>query len=145
MATFTLRSDKATVPTRGSAHAAGYDLYAAEDAKIEPLCRQLIMTNLSVTCPPKHYARIAPRSGLAYRSGINVLAGVIDEDYTGDVGVILHNTGTDDMFKVTKGDRIAQLIFTPYHDGLPVRVVEEGETKTSAGGRGDKGFGSTGK
>ena len=85
------------------------------------------------------YARIAPRSGLALKKGICIGAGVIDQDYTGPLGVILFNHGQED-FTVTTGDRIAQLILEKCAT-LPVREVDQiGETT-----RGTGGFGSTGK
>jgi dUTP pyrophosphatase len=104
-------SDNATIPTQGTNFAAGYDLYAAEDATIVCGTRKLVKTNISMAITTGHYGRIAPRSGLAYKNGIDVLAGVIDCDYRGDIGVILYNTDKDIDFIVKKGDRIAQIIF----------------------------------
>src|SRR4051812_8101141 len=85
----------AKTPTKGTIGAAGYDLYAAEAFVIPPKKRQLIKTNLFMAIAVTHYGRIAPRSGLAYKNGIDVLAGVIDSDYRGNVGVILLNTDQD--------------------------------------------------
>jgi dUTP pyrophosphatase len=68
-------SDKATIPSQGSTEAAGYDLYAAENAVVYSLSRALIKTNISIAIPEGYYGRIAPRSGLAYKNGIDVLAG----------------------------------------------------------------------
>ncbi len=85
-------SENAIIPTQGTNFAAGYDLYAAEDALVVCGSRKLIKTNISMEITPGYYGRIAPRSGLAYKSGIDVLAGVIDSDYRGDIGVILYNT-----------------------------------------------------
>ena len=86
-----LLSEAAKTPTKGTNQAAGYDLYAAQNAEIDPLKRALIKTNISIAIPKGYYGRIAPRSGLAYKNGIDVMAGVIDSDYRGDVGVILYN------------------------------------------------------
>ena len=66
----------------------------------------LIKTGISISIPYEHYARIAPRSGLAWKNFIDVGAGVIDEDYRGEVGVVLFNHSQED-FKVKRGDRIA--------------------------------------
>jgi dUTP pyrophosphatase len=104
-------SDNAIIPAKGSAFAAGYDLYAAEDAVVNCGTRKLIKTNISMEITPGYYGRIAPRSGLAYKNGIDVLAGVIDSDYRGDIGVILYNSDKNIDFIVKKGDRIAQIIF----------------------------------
>ena len=96
-------SENATLPTQGSYYAAGYDLYAAEKGIVHSECRLLIKTNISVSIPDGYYGRIAPRSGLAYKNGIDVMAGVIDSDYRGDIGVILYNTDIAD-FEFQKGD-----------------------------------------
>jgi len=131
-------SENATLPTQGSKYAAGYDLYAAEEGVVLSECRLLIKTNISVSIPEGYYGRIAPRSGLAYKSGLDVIAGVIDADYRGDIGVILYNTDVKD-FEFKKGDRIAQLIIEKCHN---VEWQEVDELEDSV--RSDGGFGSTG-
>jgi len=141
-------SENAIIPTRASAGAAGYDLYSTEDCILNPGERHLFKTNLSIQIPPGYYGRIAPRSGLALKQGIDVLAGVIDEDYAGDVGVILLNTAIIPTsleiypyysLYVRKGDRIAQIIFEKYHE---VEFEEVNELTETA--RGENGWGSTG-
>jgi dUTP pyrophosphatase len=132
-------SDNATIPTQGTRFAAGYDLYAAEDATIVCGTRKLVKTNISMAITTGYYGRIAPRSGLAYKNGIDVLAGVIDCDYRGDIGVILYNTDKDIDFIVKKGDRIAQIIFEACYS------VNFNETNTLDNTvREDGGFGWTG-
>ena len=132
-------SDNATIPTQGTNFAAGYDLYAAEDATIVCGTRKLVKTNISMAITTGYYGRIAPRSGLAYKNGIDVLAGVIDCDYRGDIGVILYNTDKDIDFIVKKGDRIAQIIFEACYS------VNFNETNTLDNTvREDGGFGWTG-
>ena len=102
-------SDKAILPTRGSAQAAGYDLYSAVNVSIPPHQKAIVKTDLSIRVPEGTYGRIAPRSGLAAKHFIHVGAGVIDRDYTGNVGVVLFNHAESE-FNVKEGDRIAQLI-----------------------------------
>jgi dUTP pyrophosphatase len=104
-----------------------------------PLQRLKVPTGISITPPKGHYGRIAPRSGLAVNYGIDVLAGVIDEDYTGEIGVILYNTG-DKPLVIENGMKIAQIIFEQYSHIPRLQVVENLESTT----RGDRGFGSTG-
>ena len=133
-------SENATIPTQGTNFAAGYDLYAAEDAVVVCGTRKLIKTNISMEITPGYYGRIAPRSGLAYKSGIDVLAGVIDSDYRGDIGVILYNTDQNIDFTVKKGDRIAQIIFEACYTATLNNVDNLDNTLRQAGG-----FGSTGK
>src|SRR6266404_8829781 len=87
--------DRATLPTRGSAQSAGLDLYSIEDIKIGPKQRVLARTGLAVAIPEGYYGRIAPRSGLAMRTGLDVLSGVIDADYRGEIGCLLYNTGDE--------------------------------------------------
>lgn len=132
-------SPSATLPTRGSQFAAGYDLYASHDETVLPGYRSLISTDIAIAIPSGHYARIAPRSGLAWKNGIMVGAGVVDEDYRGEVKVMLFNLGGVD-FEVKKGDRIAQLILEKIATPEVKEVEELPETK-----RGEGGFGSTGK
>jgi dUTP pyrophosphatase len=131
-------SEHATVPARASAHAAGYDLASAEDVVIPQRGKGLAKTDLAIAVPDGTYGRVAPRSGLALKRGIDVGAGVIDADYRGNVGVVLFNHG-DEPFEIKRGDRIAQLILerivTP-----PVALVDD----LDATDRGAGGFGSTG-
>ena len=132
-------SENATIPTQGTSFAAGYDLYAAEDAVVVCGTRKLIKTNVSMEITPGYYGRIAPRSGLAYKNGIDVLAGVIDSDYRGDIGVILYNTDKNIDFTVKKGDRIAQIIFEACYTAT-LNTVENLDNTLRQGG----GYGSTG-
>lgn len=133
-----LLNDDATFPSRGSKHAAGLDLSASEDKTLWRGNRALIKTGLSIAIPVGYYGRIAPRSGLALRHGIDMLAGVIDADYRGEVCVLLLNTGYT-RFDVQKGDRIAQLIIERI--AMP-DLVETDELPGTD--RGSGGFGSTG-
>ena len=136
-----LNAPLAQLPSRGSQGAAGYDLYAANP---EPIVvqgqsgRALIPTGIQVVLPPGTYGRIAPRSGLAVKKGISVGAGVVDIDYTGDVGVLIINHGDDD-FTISAGERIAQLILERI---LTPEVVELDYVSDTQ--RGSGGFGSTG-
>jgi dUTP pyrophosphatase len=132
-------TDKAKIPTKGSAYAAGYDLYAAEGATVLANGRQLIKTGLAMTVPSGHYGRIAPRSGLAVNYGIGVGAGVIDEDFLGEIKILLMNHGNNDLL-VKEGDRIAQLIIEKISLPEVKEVNELGNTT-----RGSGGFGSTGR
>jgi dUTP pyrophosphatase len=132
-------SKNGVIPTQGSPYAAGYDLYAAEEMIIEPGQRGLIKTNIAVSIPESYYGRVAPRSGLSYKKGLDVLAGVIDSDYRGDIGVILLNTGSE-TFKANLGDRIAQLIIEKCHKASWKEVNDLSDSVRSSGG-----FGSTGR
>jgi dUTP pyrophosphatase len=132
-------SENATIPTQGTSFAAGYDLYAAEDATIVCGTRKLVKTNISMEITPGYYGRIAPRSGLAYKSGIDVLAGVIDSDYRGDIGIILYNTDKNIDFVVKKGDRIAQIIFEACYTATLNTVENLDNTLRQSGGYGSTG------
>lgn len=130
----------AKLPTRGSEFAVGYDLTSVEQVDIPAFgSRKIIKTGLSISIPENTYARIAPRSGLACRSGIDVGAGVIDPDYTGEIQVVLFNHGNT-PFTVEVGDRIAQLILEVVRTP-PVLEVENLPVTQ----RGGSGFGSTGQ
>ena len=131
-------SATATLPERKSTLAAGYDLCSDEEVTIPPGQRKTLETNISVEVPPGHYGRIAPRSGLAVKQGINVMAGVIDADYRGEIGVILANLGQE-TFVVERGMRIAQMVVAPVSQVSwnAVEALDDSE-------RGAGGFGSTG-
>ncbi|KAF1349287.1 dUTP diphosphatase [Lizonia empirigonia] len=133
-----LLSATATAPTKGSAFAAGHDLYSARDTVIPARGRAIVATDIAISVPVGTYGRVAPRSGLAAKHGIDTMAGVIDADYRGPVGVILANLSDVD-FAVKTGDRIAQLIVEKI--AMPEVVVVE---KLEESVRGAGGFGSTG-
>ncbi|CAG9793442.1 unnamed protein product [Diatraea saccharalis] len=136
---FTRMSEHAFPPKKGSAKAAGFDLMSAYDYVVAARGKELIKTDLQIELPPGCYGRVAPRSGLAVKNFIDVGAGVIDEDYRGNVGVVLFNH-SDQEFLVKKGDRIAQLIC----ERISYPVLKEVTNLTDTQ-RGDGGFGSTGK
>ncbi|XP_072237019.1 deoxyuridine 5'-triphosphate nucleotidohydrolase, mitochondrial isoform X2 [Leuresthes tenuis] len=136
---FAKLSEHATAPTRGSAKAAGYDLYSAYDYSIGPMDKAIVKTDIQIAVPHGCYGRVAPRSGLAAKHFIDVGAGVVDEDYRGNVGVVLFNFSKD-TFEVKKGDRVAQLVCERIF--YPELVEEETLDDTE---RGAGGFGSTGR
>ena len=128
----------ARLPTRGSAGAAGLDLCAVERVTIEPGGRAAVRTGLAVAIPRGFYGRVAPRSGLAVRHGIDVLAGVIDSDYRGEILCALVNHGRE-PFEVEPGARVAQLVVEAVAILEPAWAEDLEETARGAGG-----FGSTG-
>ncbi|GAA5986368.1 hypothetical protein JCM10908_003726 [Rhodotorula pacifica] len=131
-------SQTAQLPTRGSALAAGYDMYSAEDKTVPAQGKALISTGLAIAVPEGTYGRVAPRSGLASKHMIDTGAGVIDADYRGEVKVLLFNLSKTD-FEVKQGDRIAQLILERIVTPEVQEVESLAETVRGAGG-----FGSTG-
>ena len=137
----------ATIPTKGSDFAAGFDLYSLEEIRDwHPGQRIVVKTGVACALPPGVYGRIAPRSGLAVKAGVDVLAGVIDEDYRGELMVALINlnghhddNGNPVLANFPAGTRIAQFIPTPYVDPEVIECDDLPPTK-----RGADGFGSTG-
>ncbi|MDX6269183.1 MAG: dUTP pyrophosphatase [Acidobacteriota bacterium] len=130
----------ATLPTRGSEHAAGLDLYALEDVTLEACGgRAAVRTGLSVAIPQGFYGRVAPRSGLAVKHGLDVLAGVIDSDYRGELLCALVNHGRESL-TLEAGQRVAQLIIEAIITPAPAWADSLDETARGAGG-----FGSTGR
>jgi dUTP pyrophosphatase len=128
----------AMLPTRGSVASAGLDLYSIEDITIAPHQRVLARTGLAVAIPEGFYGRIAPRSGLAMKTGLDVLSGVIDADYRGEIGCLLYNTG-DQPIELIKGSKICQFIIEQIITPEAVWADD-----LSATARGAGGFGSTG-
>ena len=133
--------ENATLPTRGSDYAAGYDLYAVEGATIAPHTTAKIGTGLSFELPNETFAAIFARSGLATKQGLRPAncVGVCDSDYRGEYIVALHND-TDEEKIIEAGERIAQMVLMPY---IPMTFNEVEELSDS--NRGEGGFGSTGK
>jgi len=131
-------SAKAKIPSQATPSDAGYDLFSTEHYILKPGERKSFATNISTAIPHGYYGRIAPRSGLAYKHGIDTLAGVIDSWYRGDIWIILINLWAED-FAVNKGDKIAQFIIEKCHY-VEWREVDALEEST----RSDWAFGSTG-
>merc|ERR1719244_2216767 len=132
-------SEHATLPFKGSALAAGFDLVSAMDVTIPPRGKALAKTDIAMAIPEGCYGRIAPRSSLAWKHHIDVGAGVIDADYRGNVGVVLFNL-SDKEFKVEKGMRVAQLILERYEWRAEIEEVDDLDDTQ----RGSGGYGSTG-
>ena len=127
------------LPAYGSANAAGADLRAAVDVTLRPGERVAVPTGLHVAIPLGHVGLVWPRSGLAVRHGLDTLAGVIDSDYRGEVRVVLVNHGQE-AASLARGDRIAQLLIQKV-ERADFRIVDRLEET----GRGEGGFGSTGR
>ena len=132
-------TDAAIIPTKATPGSAGWDLYADENLAIRPLSRAMVATGICIALPDHTAGLIWPRSGLAYKHGIDVLAGVIDFDYTGPVNVVLQNH-SDEWFTINPGDRIAQLLIQPITEVNLMLVASLDDTQRGAGG-----FGSTGR
>lgn len=130
------------MPKYGSVKAAGADLIANIDYTLilKPLCRSIVPTGVSMELPEGYEAQIRPRSGLAAKKGLSVLnsPGTIDEDYRGEVKVILINL-SNETITINPNERIAQMVITPYVQGD--FKLEEELTETE---RGEGGLGSTG-
>ena len=131
-------NNNATIPTRANPTDAGLDLYADDYYVIDSKERNLIGTSIAIEIPDGYMARIAPRSGLSFKKGLDVMAGIIDSSYRGEIKVILINHGHHDV-GLHRGDKIAQLIIQPIELWMPVEVDQLLETS-----RGANGFGSTG-
>jgi dUTP pyrophosphatase len=138
-----LRAD-AVLPRYATEGAAGLDLSAALDEPllIEPRARVRVPTGLVVALPPGHEGQVRPRSGLAFKHGLTVLnaPGTIDEDYRGELAVLLVNLGEEPV-RILPGDRIAQLVIAPV-TRVSVELAEPATLEQTA--RGSGGFGSTG-
>jgi len=149
-----LRPD-AYIPTKAHKNDAGYDLYAVDRVVLKPFERKVIPIGISIEIPEGYYGRVAPRSGHAVKSGIDVMAGVVDATFRGQVGVVLINLavlgselnpsqetvlfGGKNDFVIKPGDKIAQIIFEKIGDAEFEEVNEHSETD-----RGSGGYGSTG-
>lgn len=127
----------ATLPSRERETDAGYDIYSAQDFTFQK--HGVISTGIAIATPPGYYARMAPRSGLSFKEHVEVGAGVCDESFRGELKVKLYCHKKDNFVNIKKGQRIAQIILTPY---LSTNVVEVDTLPESS--RGENGFGSSG-
>lgn len=134
-----LLDPSAIVPTKSNTEDAGFDLYSTVETIIMPKQRKTVKTGIALQMPDYMAGLIWPRSGLSVKHGIDVLAGVVDSGYRGEIMVCLYNT-SDQSVVINTGDRIAQIIFQE----VP-RVTMEVHNTLGSSQRGDNGFGSTGK
>jgi dUTP pyrophosphatase len=132
---------EAILPTRAYDGDAGFDLYAAAHARLEPGARAQVPTGVAVAIPPGQAGLVLPRSGLAARHGITLVnaPGLIDSGYRGELRVLLLNTDPTLPFDVAPGDRIAQLVLIDVLTPELEEVDELGSTE-----RAGRGFGSSG-
>lgn len=130
---------RAVLPTRGTPQSAGLDLFCLDEVRMEPKTRARAHTGLSVAIPERFYGRLAPRSGLAAEKGIDVLAGVVDADYRGEIICLLYNTA-DEVAVLAAGSKVCQLIIEQIITPEAGWAEELEETQ-----RGAAGFGSTGR
>lgn len=136
-------NEKAIIPTYGTSYSAGADLYACleESINIEPGETFFVKTGIAMEIPEGYAGLVYARSGLACKKGLAPAnkVGVIDSDYRGEIIVALHNHSNESV-TVENGERIAQLVITPYITAIfnEVDVLEDTE-------RGQGGFGSTGR
>jgi len=141
-----LRPELARLPSYATAGAAGLDLSAALEAPLTlaPGARAAVPTGLSIALPPGHEGQVRPRSGLASKHGVTVVnaPGTIDEDYRGEVRVLLVNLGSE-PYMIQSGDRIAQLVVAPVTHVVVLAVAQLDELGTTE--RGSGGFGSSGR
>ena len=139
---FTRLSETARPPSRAHEGDAGYDLHAAEPARLGLGERASVGTGIALAIPDGHAGLVLPRSGLAARHGISLLnaPGLIDPGYRGEVRVLLLNSDREAAFEVAPGDRIAQLVLVRFETPEVVELPSLDETA-----RGARGFGSTGR
>ena len=138
---FTRLDERARPPERAHEHDAGYDLFAAEEAILDPGERASVGTSIAVAIPDGHAGLVLPRSGLAARHGIALVnaPGLIDAGFRGELRVLLLNTDRTSAFQIRPGDRIAQLLVI---EMVTLEFVERTALGDTA--RGVGGFGSTG-
>lgn len=161
-------NDNAIMPTKAYPTDSGFDLYASEDVIIEPGETTVVPTGIAVELPPGYEATVRPRSGITAKTKLRVQLGTIDNEYRGEIGVIVDNIAPEDLdgmpceyfalsienkplpeyksnfvegtYIIRKGDRIAQLVIQP----IPSVKAYEVKGELSKTERGDGGFGSTG-
>ena len=134
-----VKCPKGSIPQRKTAGAAGYDLISSCSVTIAPGSSGLVQTGIHVAIPQGYYGKIEGRSSLGIRHSVVPFQGIIDSDYRGPIIVKLFNLART-KYRVAKGDRVAQLIISPFYGAPMIKVADLSTTE-----RGSGGFGSTGK
>ena len=141
MVKFKKLNPDAILPDYAHVGDAGMDLYSVDDLVIEPLTWKLVKTGLACELPQGTEGQVRSKSGIALKNGVFVLntPGTVDENYRGEIGVILYNLNTKEPFVIKKGQKIAQYVIAnvEYVDTIEVETLDETD-------RGEGGFGSTG-
>lgn len=138
-------TDDAILPVKAHPTDSGFDLFANENDWVLPGDTVVITTGIAVKLPPGYEAQVRPRSGVTSKTDLRVQIGTIDNDYTGEIGIIVDNIKQADSldlsnaYHVVKGDKLAQLVIAPIPVVETYEFTNEAETE-----RGSKGFGSTG-
>ena len=149
-------NDSAIIPTKAYPTDSGFDLCASKDVIIGPGETAVVPTGIAVELPPGYEAQVRPRSGITAKTKLRVQLGTIDNEYRGEIGVIVDNIaryglGVDyysfydcdtewGAYKIRKGDRIAQLVIQP----IPTVEAYEVDGELKETDRGEGGFGSSG-
>lgn len=133
--------ENAVLPSYGSDYAAGADLYACNAVTVEPGATEFVQTGLALEVPAGYAGLVYARSGLACKKGLAPAnkVGVIDADYRGEIMVALYNHSSQAV-EIEPGERVAQLVITPYLTAVFEETKELSDTV-----RGEGGFGSTGR
>lgn len=134
-------SDKATIPMRGSRYAAGYDLFVADGGGISPGETVMFHTDLAISIPNGYFGAIFARSGLSSKQGLRpaTCVSVIDSDYTGEIGLPIHNDSKECRY-INAGERVAQIIILPCQNIEWIEVDRLTETERGIGGYGSTGM-----
>ena len=130
--------EEAIIPRFAHEGDAGMDLYSIKEYSLKPGERTCAQTGIKIAIPRGYAGIIKPKSGLALNHGVDIMAGVIDSGYRGEIGVVMINLGHKEL-KVDKSQKIAQMIFYQVHHPSIKEVSSLDETS-----RGEGGFGSTG-
>lgn len=127
------------LPRQESMGAAGYDLRAVDGFTLWPGQRKLVGTGFAWAIPEGFMGIVRPRSGLARKHGLHIMAGLIDSDYRGELGVLLVNLG-DHPVTLAAGDRIAQMVVSMCYQRHLTEVEDLDATERGAGGFGSSGL-----
>ena len=129
-------SEKAISPHQATPGSVGYDLFTPIDFQIQPKEQKTVFIDLAITPPEGYYAQLMSKSGLMVLYELEVKAGVIDPDFTGNIGVVLKNN-SDQPIECLVGEQIAQLLFIKVATPTLVQVTSLAKTE-----RGEYGFGA---
>lgn len=128
----------AKLPTRERTSDSGWDLYALKEITLAPLETLIVPTGIAFSIPKRHEIQVRPRSGVSTKTPLRVIFGTVDQEYRGEVGIMVQNTA-DTSINIPQHYKLAQAVLTPIPESTMIEVTDLDDTS-----RGNNGFGSSG-
>jgi len=128
----------AKIPTKARISDSGWDLYSLKEMTLSPMQTVVVPTGIAFSIPKKHEIQVRPRSGVSTKTSLRVILGTVDQEYRGEVGIMVQNT-SDVTVNIPEHFKLAQAVLTPLPESTMIEVNDLDDTS-----RGSNGFGSSG-